>query len=176
MKHWTVGLVLLAVGLVAGCESTDLGRYCVVGQQIPDVKFSPDDPQPSVTVLNIEAPECADRICLQQGPQARFPAWSGDQCNQENCHPPFECNQGICVYRVKAFCTHLCKKHSDCKGGNQDANGDVCSEFVCHKQSAGEPLEGHCICVCKDFLIKEGGSTRRFYYADEEVPEPDSCR
>ncbi len=176
MKHWTVGLVVLVVGLAAGCESTDLGRYCVVGQAVPDVTFTPDDPQPSVTVLNIEAPECSDRVCLQQGPYARFPGAAMGQCNQDNCQPPYFCNeQQLCVYKVKAFCTHLCKKHADCKSGNQDSNGDVCSQFVCHKQGAGEPLAGHCVCVCKDFLIKEDEATPRFYNATEEVPEPDGC-
>ena len=185
MKHWTVGLVVLAVGLVAGCESTDLGRYCVVGQEVPDVIFSPDDPQPSVNILNIEAPECTDRVCLQQGPYARRPGSVVGQCNPESCPPPYSCvpadptdpnsTATVCAYKVKAFCTHLCKKHDDCKGGNQDANGDVCSQFVCHKQGIGEPLEGHCVCVCKDFLIKEDEASPRFYYPDEQVPPPEGC-
>jgi hypothetical protein len=154
-----------------GCEQNDLGRYCVVGQPVPNFNANVSG-QPSVTVLNIEAPECNDRICLRQGPFKEHPTAE----SAENCPEPYywDSDHG-CIYDVKAFCTSECNKHKDCKAGSQDANGNVCTQYVCHKQKEGEAFEGHCICVCKDFLIDPDADPPAFYKPEDQVPEPSGC-
>ena len=178
MRVWTIALLLAAPMVLFGCEQTDLGRYCVVGQAIPPIDLNNEYGQPSVTVLNIEAPECSGRICLQQGPKALYPSQSDNGCNETNCPAPYFCDpdSGKCIYKVKAFCTTECKKHSDCKAGGEDSNGAVCSQFVCHKQERGETFEGHCICMCKDFLIKPNTDPPSFYGPDDVVPSPTGCQ
>jgi hypothetical protein len=172
----------VAVFALTGCERNDLGRYCVVGQPVRNIE-NPDltSGQPSVTVLNIQAPECTDRLCLQQGPVRYHPAQLEDPlrpCDASWCEQPYECGgtPSRCVYKVKSVCTRECKTHSDCKSGTQDANAAESTRYVCHRQTAGEDLEGHCICKCKDFLINPNSEPSRFYYPDEQVEEPAGCR
>ncbi len=179
MKQTALG-VLLVLGVVGtGCEETDLGRYCIVGQEVPKIENMDfqTETQPSLTILNIQAPECQDRLCVQQGPYARFLGAGTEDAS--SCPPPYEVKSSkggypVCVYKVRAFCSHECKKHSDCGAGPEDANGEMCTKFVCHKQGEGEPFENHCICVCKDFLTNP--QTDEFYKPDEEVPEPEACQ
>ncbi len=179
MKTTALGVLLVLAAMGAGCEETDLGRYCIVGQQVPKIENMDfqQETQPSLTILNIQAPECQDRLCIQQGPYARFLA--GNTQDASSCPAPYEMKNSsggypVCVYKVRAFCSHECKHHSDCGGGPEDSNGDMCTKFVCHKQGENEPFEGHCICVCKDFLTNP--QTDEFYKPDEEVPEPEACQ
>lgn len=163
-------LVVAAVG----CEQNDLGRYCVVGQPVPQFNENIFG-QPSVTVLNLEAPECNKRLCLQQGPFKLHP--EATNCQDALCQPPYGCDSANrCVYNVKSMCTKECKKHSDCKAGSQEANGEVCSEYVCHKQAKGEAFEDHCICVCKDFLLDPEAENPKFYDPGDIVPPPQNCK
>jgi hypothetical protein len=144
----------------------------VVGQPVPTINPEETVGQPSVTVLNIEAPECNDRICLQQGPYKLRPG--DDSCT--DCQPPYRCENNQCIYDVKSFCTTECQKHKDCSASSQDANGDVCTQYVCNKQEEGQAFEGHCICVCKDFLIDPDADPPAFYKPEDEVPEPNGCK
>jgi hypothetical protein len=175
----TIPAILITLAIASwGCEENDLGRYCVVGQRVPSFENTNTVGQPSVTILNIEAPECNDRICLQQGPFQLHP--DGIGCTNTECQPPWTCGTGSydgdCVYNVRAFCTKECTKHKNCKEGPQSANGDQCTKYVCHKQAPGDPFEGHCICVCKDFLINPDEDPPAFYRAEDIVPEPSGCQ
>ena len=181
MKTKALGVLLVLAGLGVGCQETDLGRYCIVGQEVPKIgnlDFQTET-QPSVTILNLQAPECQDRLCVQQGPYARYLS-SGDTGDASSaCPEPYEVKSSkggykVCVYRVKAYCSHECTEHSDCSPGPENSNSDMCTKFVCHKQGEGEPFAGHCICVCKDFLINP--NTDEFYRPDEEVPPPEGCQ
>jgi len=165
-----------------GCEDNDLGRYCIVGQPVPEFKKETYG-QPSVTILNIEAPECIARLCLQQGPFKLHPEAADG--TDPLCQPPYissdiEDDDGNkigtrCIYPVKAMCSKKCKKHSDCSPGPQEANGEECAEYVCHKQAEGEAFAGNCICVCKDFLIDPDTEPPAFYDRGKPVPEPTNC-
>lgn len=181
--------ILFTLSFLAwGCEKNDLGRYCVVGQQV--TYQAPEGyGQPSVTVLNIEAPECNKRLCLQQGPFKLHPEYSNStsprSCAEDWCTPPYRCTEfqvGTdtvlrCVYKVRPVCTKECSKHKDCKSGGENANDPECSAYVCHKQAEGESWAGHCICVCKDFLIDPNPNIDppRFYAPEAVVPEPEGC-
>lgn len=173
--------LLLALALCAwGCETNDLGRFCVVGQPIPAMNANTYG-QPSVTVVNIEAPECNKRICLQQGPFKLHPSHiDGSQTTCGDwCVEPYRCEpdlNNLCAFKIRSVCTKECKKHKDCKVGSQDANGEECSDYVCHKQAQGEAFEGHCICMCQDFLIDPNSDPPKFYSPEAIIPEPDGCR
>ena len=98
MRHvrQTIVVTGMAVLALTGCERNDLGRYCVGGQPVRNIE-KPDlaGGQPSVTVLNIQAPECTDRLCLQQGPVKYHPAQLENPlrpCDRTWCEPPFECD------------------------------------------------------------------------------------
>jgi hypothetical protein len=181
MKKLLPALLLLVATAAWGCETNDLGRFCVVGQPIPPINTNGYG-QPSVTVLNIEAPECNKRICLQQGPVKLHETHIVDptaQCSESWCLPPYKCEPDIdnkCAFRIRSVCTKECGKHKDCKPGGEDANGEECTRYVCHKQSAGEAFEGHCICQCRDFLINPNADPPRFYTPDEVPNEPDGCK
>lgn len=163
-----------------GCEQNDLGRYCIVGQPVPT--FGSDIyGQPSVTILNLEAPECTNRLCIQQGPFKLHPdiAEGSDPLCQDDMYVQDKGSDTAgewdrCVYHVKAMCSKECKKHSDCSPGPQEAN--ICGEYVCHRQAQGEVFEGHCICVCKDFLINPTREPPAFYRPEDVVPEPQNCK
>lgn len=176
MKRLPAMLLFTLAATAWGCQTNDLGRYCVVGQPIPDINTNGYG-QPSVTVLNIEAPECNKRICLQQGPLKIHETQLADPtatCSDTWCTPPYKCDPN-CVFRVRSVCTTECKKHKDCKEGGQDANEGACTRYVCHKMAPGEAFEGHCICMCRDFLINPNTDPPRFYTPDELPDEPSSC-
>ena len=132
--------------------------------------------------LNLEAPECQDRICMQQGPFKLHEAHIFDptlQCEESWCPPPYRCDPDLdfrCVYRVKAVCTMECRRHADCKRGPNDANARVCTQYVCHKQPTGEAFAGHCLCVCKDFLLNPDSDPPGFFKPEDTVDEPQGCR
>jgi hypothetical protein len=177
------GLLLLAAAFTMGCEQNDLGRYCVLGMPVPPVNFNHYcGHQPTLTGLNVEAPECQGRICLQQGPVKLHEVHVFDptaQCEESWCTPPYRCDPAIdnkCAYRIKAVCTRECTKHSDCKRGPDDANGKVCTKYICHKQPRGEAFEDHCLCVCKDFLINPEADPPIFFQPEDTVDEPQGCR
>ncbi len=180
-----IPMFLCLVAVMIGCEQNDLGRYCIVGQPVPT--FGADIyGQPSVTILNLEAPECFNRLCIQQGPFKLHPdilEGSDPLCQADENFVPDIGEEVVggetrrwdrCVYPVRAICSKECKKHSDCSPGPQESN--ICGEYVCHRQAEGEVFEGHCICVCKDFLINPTREPPAFYRPEEVVPEPQNCR
>ena len=119
-------------------------------------------------------------MCLQQGPVKYHPAQLDDPtrpCDLSWCEAPFACEgtPARCIYKVKSVCTRECKTHADCKAGAGDANEAESTRYVCHRQTAGEDLEGRCICKAKDFLINPDTEPPRYYRPDETVEEPADC-
>lgn len=119
---------------------------------------------------------------MQQGPFKLHQAHIDDptlSCDESWCPPPYRCDPDLnsrCVYRVKAICTRECTKHADCKRGPNDANGKMCTKYVCHKQASGEAFADHCLCVCKDFLINPKSEIPAFFRPEDTVDEPEGCK
>ena len=134
--------------------------------------------------LNLQAPECNSRICLQQGPYLGHPDYIADPylpCDESWCRAPYGCvnRPGLgefCLYRIKGVCTRECRVHEDCRMGKDDANHGLCSRYVCRTQPGGEAFSGHCICVCKDFLVNPTADPPRYYLPDEMPEQPSYCR
>jgi hypothetical protein len=126
---------VLSLVVLSACEDKAIGRRC-------DVQA---DASPSQAVFNGQALECPTRICVK---------------------PALE--QGVPNTKMTApYCTAECSKDSDCDGetrDNSNSNDKRCAGgFICAVPFQVGPLCCKKLCVCKDFVPKEG------------LPTPASC-
>lgn len=130
-----VPLLLFVSVLIAGCNQNDLGRYCFVGSQTTD-----PEADMALTILNTEAPECGERLCLKQG---------GYRCTDPEmlCDLNPDDNKRL---KINPMCTMECKKNADCE--KSDENVNACRKYVCQEQGDETGFGEHCICVCLDFI------------------------
>ena len=135
----TLVLSALFVLLAAGCSQRDLGRYCFVGAEGTGNSNAGD-----VTILNTEAPECGERLCLQQG---------GYKCVDGSNACPTAANQED----LRAMCTLECEVNKDCKETDENVNG--CGNYVCQRQPETSGFPNRCICVCLDFIRDTNGNS-----------------
>jgi hypothetical protein len=130
-----VPLVLFVSVLIAGCSQNDLGRYCFVGAEGGD---------PFLKILNLEAPECGERLCLKQG---------GYKCTGESDNCTLESDERA---KLQPMCTNECSENGDCEKSDENVNG--CRKYVCQRQGPEtDTFKDHCICVCLDFIRSESG-------------------
>jgi hypothetical protein len=131
--------VPLTLGVLAACSQRDLGRYCFVGAE-----GGQNSNTSSITILNTEAPECGERLCLKQG---------GYKCvdGATNCSAAPD-NQAL----PQSICTQECTANKDCEKTSENVNG--CSKFVCQAQGLETGFGDHCICVCLDYLRDDDGN------------------
>jgi hypothetical protein len=134
-----VSLFFVASMVVAGCNQSDLGRYCFVGAEGGE-----NTNTMSLTILNTEAPECGERLCLKQG---------GFKCADgvENCSAAPDDQ-----VKIQPMCTMECTENKDCEKSDENVNG--CTKFVCQEQGSETGFGDHCICVCLDYLRTETGA------------------
>ena len=132
---------VLGFALLAGCSQKDLGRYCFVGASSDSNTNAAETMV--LTILNPEAPECAERLCLKQGGY-KCPA---DQTSCETAYTTW--------IALRPMCTMECETNSDCEVGDDNVN--KCKNFVCQSQGAETGFGGHCICVCLDYLRDDDG-------------------
>jgi hypothetical protein len=128
--------LLLSVLLVGGCSQNDLGRYCFVGAEGGENTNSI-----SLTILNTEAPECGERLCLKQG---------GYVCDDGST----TCAEDLRL-KLQPMCTMECEQNADCEKTDDNVNG--CSRYVCQAQGQETGFGDHCICVCLDFIRDADG-------------------
>ena len=123
--------------LAAGCSQRDLGRYCFVGAEAGD-----NTNTMALTILNTEAPECGERLCLKQG---------GYKCadGAETC-----LTEPTNQEKIASMCTSECEENADCKGSDENVNG--CSNYVCQKPSSVTQFE-QCYCICLDYIRDSEG-------------------
>jgi len=135
-----VPLLLFVSVLTAGCNQNDLGRYCFVGAEGGE-----NSNTLALTILNTEAPECGQRLCLKQG---------GYKCAEEdvNCSAT-----PAAQVKIQSMCTKECSKNKDCEKSDENVNG--CKKYVCQEQGAETGFGDHCICVCLDFIRTETGAS-----------------
>jgi hypothetical protein len=126
-------LTLLGIGLLAlistGCENLAIGRSC---ESLAPASLSSGD-------VNDQALECPTRICIK---------------------PPRAMGVGIDT-QTEAFCTAECSNNDDCaeseKRNPKVATDKRCTTgFACAIPFSLPPLGCKKLCVCKDFLPKEG--------------------
>lgn len=129
--------LLFSALLVGGCSQKDLGRYCFVG-----VEGGDNSNAGSLQALNTEAPECGERLCLQQG---------GYKCSDGST----ACSEDKRV-KLQPMCTQECGSNADCEKTPDNVNG--CSKYVCQRQGDETGFGDHCICVCLDFLRDGNGA------------------
>jgi len=133
--------LLCSALLVGGCSQKDLGRYCFVGVSGGN-NTNANATVGDLQALNTEAPECGERLCLQQ---------KGYKCSDGST----ACDVDVRV-KLQPMCTQECKKNSDCEKTNDNVNG--CSKFVCQQQGEETGFGNHCICVCMDFIRDANGN------------------
>lgn len=138
---WSQRLVLSAffVLLVSGCSQRDLGRYCFVGAEGGSNSNTGD-----ITILNPEAPECGERLCLRQG---------GYKCLNDLTSCPTPADQAA----LRSMCTIECETNKDCKETDENVNG--CSKYVCQRQGEMSGFPNRCICVCLDYIRDTAGAS-----------------
>lgn len=131
MHKTVIPALLFFVTALGACSQRDLGRYCFVGAE--GGENANDMP---LTILNPEAPECIERLCLKQG---------GYSCSED---------QAMCAdadrSKLQAMCTLECDANKDCKKTPDNVND--CSKYVCQKQGQETGFGDRCICVCLDFI------------------------
>lgn len=151
-----VPLLLFVSVITAGCNQSDLGRYCFVGAQTTN-----SNAEGSITILNTEAPECGERLCLKQG---------GYKCTAgaENC-----AGNTAEQEKVQAMCTSECSENKDCEKSDENVNG--CKSYVCQEQGAETGFGDHCICVCRDFIRTDTGASITAEQFNEN-PEYKACK
>jgi len=132
-------LVVSVAILLGACSQRDLGRYCFVGAEGGE-----NSNTFALAILNTEAPECGDRLCLKQ---------KGWKCpdDAEGCLDP-----PVNPEKLRPMCTRECEKNKDCQTGDENVNG--CRKFVCQTQGAETGFGDHCICVCLDYIRDSGGN------------------
>jgi len=123
-----LGLALLAV-VSAGCENLAIGRSC---DTLAETNISNG-------AYNDQALECPSRICIK---------------------PPRAMGVGIDT-QTAAFCTAECSNNDDCaeseKRDPKSATDKRCTTgFACAIPFSLPPLGCKKLCVCKDFLPKDG--------------------
>lgn len=133
MRKTLIPALLVTLSAASACSQDDLGRYCFVGAEGDDV---------TLTILNTEAPECGERLCLKQG---------GYHCTDGTP----SCLEGDLRAKLQPMCTQECKANKDCQKTPDNVN--ACTKYVCQEQGAETGFGDHCICVCLDFLRDEGG-------------------
>ncbi len=145
-----VPMLFVVSMIVAGCNQNDLGRYCFVGAEGGENSNSM-----SLTILNTEAPECGERLCLKQG---------GYKCVEgvDNCSTIPEDQ-----VKIQPMCTKECTENKDCEKSDENVNS--CAKYVCQEQGAETGFGEHCICVCLDYIRNESGNPITVEtYNDEE--------
>jgi hypothetical protein len=125
--------------LIAGCNQNDVGRYCFVGAE-----GGANSNVDALTILNTEAPECGQRLCLKQG---------GYRCTNQDLPCVADTNENPKI-KINPMCTKECGKNKDCEKSDENVNG--CRKYVCQEQGAETGFGDHCICVCLDFIRDEG--------------------
>ncbi len=135
-----VPLLLFVSVLVAGCNQNDLGRYCFVGAEGGE-----NSNTMSLTILNTEAPECGQRLCLKQG---------GFRCTDESVNCSGDPSSQV---KIQPMCTKECTENKDCEKSDENVNG--CSKYVCQQQGEETGFGNHCICVCLDYLRTDSGAS-----------------
>jgi hypothetical protein len=125
-------LLVGALSWQAGCQGTDLGRFCVVGAE----------PSIAEEKLNSKAPECEERLCLAQ---------RGYRCADDDTSCDTAPERQL---PLKPMCTVPCSRNADCKGGDTNING--CTHYVCQNPVWGSEYDG-CYCVCLDFVRSSTG-------------------
>lgn len=150
-----VPLLLLVSSLAVACNQGDLGRYCFVGAD--DSSNTNTD---ALTILNVEAPECVERLCLKQG---------GYQCEdgEDNCSTTPDKQM-----KIQPMCTQECSENKDCEKSEENVNH--CGKFVCQAQGDETGFGGHCICVCLDFIRSEGSAISEEDFNTD--PDYNSCK
>lgn len=137
MRKTLIPALLFTLLASGACSQRDLGRYCFVGaeggQNSNDI---------SLTILNTEAPECGERLCLKQG---------GYTCPEG---AP-SCTEDL-REKLQPMCTQECKENKDCEKTDENVNG--CSKYVCQAQGQETGFGEHCICVCLDFIRSPDGN------------------
>ena len=136
LKSFLPALVLTVL-LAGGCSQRDLGRYCFVGAEGGENTNSI-----SLTILNTEAPECGERLCLKQG---------GYTCDDGST----ACADANRI-KLQPMCTMECSNNKDCKATNDNVNG--CTKYVCQAQGQETGFGDHCICVCLDYIRDADGA------------------
>ncbi len=127
-------LILLVVTWSAGCQGSDLGRFCVVGAEPTDT---------AEEKLNTSAPECESRLCLSQ---------RGYRCADGEASCSLELAKQL---PLKPMCTQPCSRNSDCSAGDVNING--CRQYVCQRPAWGTPYSG-CFCSCLDYMRDSSGT------------------
>jgi len=136
-----VPLLLFVLVVGAGCNQNDLGRYCFVGAD----EGGENSNTMALTILNLEAPECGERLCLKQG---------GFKCED----PDVPCSgDPESQVKIQSMCTRECSENKDCEKSDENVNG--CRKYVCQEQGAETGFDDHCICVCLDYIRNELGNT-----------------
>ena len=116
-----VPLVLFVSVLIAGCSQNDLGRYCFVGAEGGDNSNTAT----FLKILNLEAPECGERLCLKQG---------GYVCTGELENCTEESGERL---KLQPMCTMECSKNSDCEKSDETVNYN----FQSNEEQAAEAEE-----------------------------------
>lgn len=153
-----VPLLLLVSVLSAGCNQNDLGRYCFVGAD-----EGGNTNTMALTILNLEAPECGERLCLKQG---------GYRCD----NPDLPCAANPAdnpQVKIQSMCTMECSENKDCEKSDENVNG--CRKFVCQKQGAETGFGDHCICVCLDYIRNPTGNAIDVATFNDE-PDYNACK
>jgi hypothetical protein len=130
-----LGSIVSLLFVTTACEDKAIGRQC--------------DPQADAgtqqAVFNGQALECPTRICVKPALQQGVPTTNN----------------------TAAYCTAECSKDSECDGETRDptngADRRCRGGFVCAVAFEVGPLCCKKICMCKDFIPKEG------------LPTPASC-
>jgi hypothetical protein len=133
MARQTLAVSLLGATLAAGvfvltaCEDKAIGRRC-------DLQADAGAQQAG---YNGQALECPTRICVK---------------------PAYE--QGVADKQTAPYCTAECSKDSDCDGETRDSKNGAdrrCTTgFMCGIAFEVGPLCCKKLCLCKDFIPKEG--------------------
>lgn len=134
MRKTLIPALLSTLFAVGACSQDDLGRYCFVGAEGEDI---------TLTILNTEAPECGERLCLKQG---------GYFCTDGS----LSCVEGELRSKLQPMCTQECKANKDCEKTPDNVND--CAKYVCQAQGEETGFGGHCICVCLDFIRNSDGN------------------
>ncbi len=138
MQRLTTFFVLITLSFFilinTGCEETDLGRYCVVG-------FDDETAGAGVKVINAEAPECLDRICVLQ---------TCPKDSNGNCIVGGSTSDSTDL-KTAQYCSTKCSDDSGCTDADSGANCD--KGFICIRLGdESEGLADKCICECRDYL------------------------
>lgn len=174
-RAWIPG-ALMAMPIVAGCSTSDVGAPCNHGQLDP----------PTTATVTFPALACDQLLCVyaEDDEPPQDPCEAHAECNPDG-GDRFRCEQGSCVLastRVleRSMCSQTCESDVDCAGGA--ANTACESGFACARiQSFGE-LCCEKLCVCRDDLDVAGIAQRDEQCENgtlmgccDEDPRPAAC-